>query len=166
MLHSFPIHIVLIVAALSLVSCAVQDESSRPDQQQLPGYEKAISIQEYPAWREDGLDRSPAVTGLLQQADVLIREKDFKKAESKLERLLRISPDYAPAWSRMAWLALNTNAPKRATQMASRSNSFAKSNKSLQKLNWSFIREASEKMNDLEGVRRAIRKIESLEAVK
>ncbi len=85
-------------------------------------------------------------------------------AADKLERILRIKPDYAPAWSRLSWLALQTNSPERSVQMAKRSNSFAQSNTELQSLNWSFIRAASQLLNDDETYLRANQKIESLKA--
>jgi hypothetical protein len=79
-----------------------------------------------------------------------------------LERVLRIKPSYAPAWSRLSWLALQMNLPKRSVQMAKRSNSFAFSNPDLQSLNWSFIRAASQSLNDEATYQRANQKIESL----
>jgi len=78
--------------------------------------------------------------------------------------VLRVKSSYAPAWSRMSWLALEVNSPKRAVQMAKRSNSFARGNRQLQSLNWSFIRDASQMLNDDEAYQRAGQKIDSLQA--
>lgn len=64
----------------------------------------------------------PAVIKLTGQADEDIAKSDWKAAQNSLERLLRIAPDYAPGWSRMAWLALQTNHPERARELATRSN--------------------------------------------
>ena len=116
----------------------------------------------YAAWRPDTSGEYEAINVLLNQADDLIEKKSFDAATDKLERVLRIKPEYAPAWSRLSWLALQTNAPKRAVQMAKRSNSFAFSDPELQSLNWSFIRAASKALNDEDGYFRANQKIESL----
>ncbi|NOQ68563.1 MAG: hypothetical protein GQ573_00400 [Gammaproteobacteria bacterium] len=116
----------------------------------------------YEAWRLNGSQEFEAINVLLDEADVLIANQSINAAADKLERILRIKPDYAPAWSRLSWLALQTNSPKRSVQMAKRSNSFAQSNTELQSLNWSFIRTASQQLNDDETYNRANQKIESL----
>ena len=54
------------------------------------------------------------------------------------------------------------NSAERSIQMAKRSNSFAYSDSELQSLNWSFIRAASQLLNDEETYFRANQKIESL----
>ena len=93
---------------------------------------------------------------------MLIENRAYNAAADKLERVLRIKPEYAPAWSRLSWLALQMNSPKRSVQMAKRSNSFAFSDPELQALNWSFIRSASRVLNDEDTYYRANQKIESL----
>jgi len=78
---------------------------------------------------------------------------------------LRIKSAYAPAWSRLSWLALEEGSPKRAIQMAKRSNSFAYGNIDLQSLNWTFIRDASQILGDEENYQRATRKLESFQSL-
>jgi Tfp pilus assembly protein PilF len=97
----------------------------------------------------------PAVEGLMQQADSLIESNSLDLAEEKIERALRISPDYAPGWSRLSRIALSRSDPSRAIQMAKRSNSFAGKNVELKRLNWLFIRDARLSLNDAEGVDQA-----------
>lgn len=116
----------------------------------------------YTAWQLGISTEYEAINVLLDEADVLIENAAFDAAVDKLERVLRIKPEYAPAWSRLSWLALQMNSPKRSVQMAKRSNSFAFSDPALQSLNWSFIRAASETLNDEESYYRANQKIESL----
>ncbi len=116
----------------------------------------------YTAWQPAVSTEYEAINVLLDEADVLIENSAFDAAVDKLERVLRIKPEYAPAWSRLSWLALQMNSPKRSVQMAKRSNSFAFSDPELQSLNWSFIRAASETLNDEESYYRANQKIESL----
>ena len=95
---------------------------------------------------------------------MLIINQDYNAGADKLERVLRIKPNYAPAWSRLSWLALQMNSPERSVQMAKRSNSFAYSDPQLQLLNWSFIRDASKILRDEESYYRATQKLESLKA--
>jgi hypothetical protein len=118
----------------------------------------------YDAWRLNGSPEFEAINVLLDEADVLIANQNINAAADKLERVLRIKPDYAPAWSRLSWLALQSNSPERSVQMAKRSNSFAQSDTELQSLNWTFIRAASQLLNDEDSYLRANQKIESLKA--
>ena len=104
----------------------------------------------------------PVVIKLASQADAHIAKSDWQAASDTLERLLRIAPDYAPGWSRMAWLAISAGDAERARQMAARSNSYAAGRKDLKILNWELIRDASLKLNDRTAVQRAERNIEAL----
>lgn len=116
----------------------------------------------YPAWRIDAFTGNGAVTSLLNEVDMLIASEEFDAAADKLERILRINPQYAPAWSRLSWLALQTNSPQRSVQMAKRSNSFAFSDADLQWLNWSFIRDASKILHDEVSYNQARKKLDFL----
>ena len=141
---------------LLLASCASTDK-----------YTSSHSVDEsgnykYDAWRLVKSNELEAINLLLDESDVLIENQALNAAADKLERVLRIKPDYAPAWSRLSWLALQMNSPKRSIQMAKRSNSFAYSNPELQALNWSFIRTASKELQDEESYNRANQKINSL----
>ena len=144
--------------SILLVSCASTQVTIGDDIAELPaGYK-------YAAWRLDDSREYEAINMLLDEADLLIENQNNNAAADKLERILRIKPDYAPAWSRLSWLALQMNSPQRAVQMAKRSNSFSHSDPALQTLNWSFIRAASQLLNDEETYRLANQKIESLKA--
>lgn len=143
---------------LLIVSCASTEKHTRQDGVDEPGSYK------YDAWSADASAEHEAIKNLLDQADRLIENQAFDAAADKLERILRIKPQYAPAWSRLSWLALQMDLPERSVQMAKRSNSFAYSDPQLQLLNWSFIRDASQQLNDDESYYRANQKIESLEA--
>lgn len=141
-----------------LASCASTDKKVSDD------VIEGVTSHKYDAWRLDGSAEFEAINMLLNEADGLIEEQAFDAATDKLERVLRIKPQYAPAWSRLSWVALQTGSPKRSVQMAKRSNSFASSDPELQLLNWSFIRTASQQLNDEETYFRANQKIESLKA--
>ena len=123
------------------------------------------SPNKFAAWQLKSSREYEAINVLLSEVDSLIENNSLDAAEDKLERILRIKSGYAPAWSRLSWLALEANSPKRAVQMAKRSNSFSHGNNQLQSLNWSFIRDASHALHDEEAYRRANEKIDSLQKI-
>ena len=139
-----------------IVSCASTEKHTTQD--------SVVGNYKYDAWSADASADHEAIKKLLDEADRLIENQAFDAAVDKLERILRIKPQYAPAWSRLSWLALQMNSPERSVQMAKRSNSFAYSDAKLQLLNWSFIRDASEVLNDEESYNHANQKIETLKA--
>ena len=132
----------------------------------LPSEEPDFESQsKFPAWRLDSGSENVAINVLLSEVDTLIEANAVDAAEDKLERVLRIKSAYAPAWSRLSWLALEEGLPKRAIQMAKRSNSFAYGNIDLQTLNWSFIRDASQILGDEVNYQRATQKLESFQSL-
>ncbi len=141
---------------LLLASCASTEKHITDTAVDQPGN------YQFNAWRMDTSTDNGAVNSLLNDVDVLIINQDFNAATDKLERILRINPQYAPAWSRLSWLALQINAPARSLQMAKRSNSFAFSDAELQRLNWTFIRDASKALHDETSYNRARQMLESL----
>jgi len=152
---------------LLLVSCASTDKHTASDNAKGgSAYDSGPDAgkHKYDPWRLSKSSEFEAINVLLDEVDVLIENQAFNAAADKLERVLRIKPEYAPAWSRLSWLALQMNSPKRSVQMAKRSNSFAFSNPELQSLNWSFILAASKALNDEDAYHRAKQKIESLKA--
>lgn len=116
-------------------------------------------------WQQESGTALPAVEDLMQQADQQIAMNNLDIASEKLERALRISPDYAPAWSRLSRIALFKDDPARAIQMAKRSNSYAGNSVDLKLLNWQFIREASVMLEDIEGVQNASKAINILHSL-
>lgn len=147
---------------LLLVSCASTDSRySDSAELSLGGDEGHYK---YDAWRLHNEEGLAAINVLLDEADVLISNKAYDAAADKIERVLRIKPDYAPAWSRLSWLALQSNSAQRSVQMAKRSNSLSYADPELQILNWSFIRTASQLLHDDYAFDQAIIKIESLKA--
>ena len=147
-----------LLLSIMLISCASTEKHAMTDDV----VKEEAGLYKYDAWRLRNTTEFEAINLLLDETDMLIENNAFNAASDKLERVLRIKPDYAPAWSRLSWLALQMNSPKRSVQMAKRSNSFAFSNPELQSLNWSFIRAASKSLNDEESYHRANQKIESL----
>lgn len=147
---------VLLIAA-SLAACTLT--STREPSSGLPDDFELADYQRY--WVPQPGDK-PAVVDLIKQADTLSSERAFEPAVDKLERLLRIEPTYALAWSRLSWIALQTFEPSRAMRMAQRSNSYAYNNTALKVINWSFIRDAASSLNNDAAVQRAQQMIEDL----
>lgn len=116
-------------------------------------------------WQQSSGKALPAVDDLIMQADAQIAMNNWELASEKLERALRISPDYAPAWSRLSQIALLKEEPSRAIQMAKRSNSYAGKSVELKLLNWEIIREASEMQGDVGGVQNASKAIYILQGL-
>jgi len=151
--------IVFSVLMLMIASCAAIDKQSGGE----VGVDETGNYK-FAAWRPVNDGELEAINILLDEADVLIEKNALNAAADKLERVLRIKPEYAPAWSRLSWLSLQMKVPKRAIEMAKRSNSLAYSNTELQALNWSFIRSASQTLNDAESYDQANQQIDSLKA--
>lgn len=143
--------------SILLVSCASTEKPGVYDD--IAGESASYK---YQAWRLNDTAESEAINVLLTEIDALIEDNRFNAATDKLERVLRIKADYAPAWSRLSWIALQTDYPERSIDMAKRSNSFAYGDTGLQLLNWSFISTASKALNDEDNYLRAQQKIDAL----
>lgn len=158
---------------LILNSCASIDGAITPTEPgAVPGGGSAAGVTRFEEWSVTTISLGnsgsqvaapAAVVKLSRQADAQIAASAWQAASDTLERLLRIAPDYAPGWSRMAWLALQTGEADRARQMAARSNSYATGRIDLKLLNWKFSREASVLLNDRAATQRADRNIQALE---
>jgi len=165
--NGFYITVLVLITTGLLVSCAGNRVDPFVVDEQSVDLQKS-GEQKFAAWNPDQFSKNTggsntAVKALLKQADVFISYHALDQASDKLERLLRIEPVYAPAWSRLSWIALQSNLPGRAKQMAQRSNSYAQNHKDLMILNWSFIRQAGLVINNPEEVRRAEDMIQQLE---
>lgn len=126
-----------------------------------------LDSNELNAWRLSSSERqvassNRAVGQLLQQADELMAAANFAQAGDKLERLVRIEPQFAQAWSRLAWMALKTGDAQRSRQLAQRSNSYSRDNDNLKLLNWRFIKTAGESLQNADIVQEAEQMIKSL----
>lgn len=83
----------------------------------------------------------PVVAKLLRQSDQAGQQQDWPKAESYLQRALRISPKNAVLWSRMAEAKLKQGKSAQAVQFASKSNAIS-SDPSLRAKNAAIIESA------------------------
>lgn len=154
-------YVMVCLLAVMLQACSTSPEQASHIDELIPA---EVGNYRYEPWRPVDDDAYAAINVLMDEADVLMQRHAYEAAADKIERALRIKPDYAAAWSRLSWLALQTNSPKRSVFMAKRSNSLAHSDPALQSLNWTFIRAASREMNDEDAYYRANQQIESLKA--
>ena len=161
-MHTFFQLISSLLLVIFLASCTATDVRTSAESARQPENRPEASSYKYDAWRLTNSAEFEAINVLLGETDLLIENHAYNAAADKLERVLRIKPEYAPAWSRLSWLALQMSSPEHSVQMAKRSNSFAFSNPELQALNWSFIRAASKALNDEASYLRATQKIDSL----
>ena len=134
---------------LTLASCASLDSQQAKTDKRTAG----VNSGAFDAWNDGSLNNA-AISELIKQADMMIKYKQWDDAQGKLERTLRLSTSYSPAWSRLSWLSLRAAKFKKAVQLAHRSNSYT-DDRSLKILNWSFIRDAYQLMGDNQEVETA-----------
>lgn len=86
------------------------------------------------------IDRSapPVIGKLLHQSELAAEQEDWVKAESYLQRALRISPKNAFLWHKMAKAKLKQGKNNQAAQFASKSNAIS-TDVRLQKVNNEII---------------------------
>jgi Tfp pilus assembly protein PilF len=151
----------IFLMTILLASCAVIEQKQPEEPQQI------IETSTHSAWRLSDSERrsvssNRAVAQLLTQADNLIAEEHFAQATDKLERLVRIEPRFAQAWSRLSWMALKNGDAERSRQMAQRSNSYSRDNNQLTLLNWHFIKNAGELLGNNDIIQQAEKMITTL----
>ncbi|MDJ0741163.1 MAG: tetratricopeptide repeat protein [Gammaproteobacteria bacterium] len=100
-----------------------------------------------------------AVAVLMRRADDQRRAGDLGGAAVSLERALRISPDDAVLWHRLAAVRLSQGRYAMAVQMAAKSNTLASADdRELRGRNWRLIGDARRALGDLRGARDAERR--------
>lgn len=85
---------------------------------------------------------NPAVRDLWSQAEQARRAGDYDNAALTLERILRIAPDDAVIWSRLAEVRLLQGNSSQAENLAAKSNSMSLDNTLLNYRNWLIIARA------------------------
>jgi len=97
-----------------------------------------------------------AVTVLTGRADDQRRAGDLEGSAASLERALRIAPDDAQLWHRLAAIRLEQRNYPMVTQLAAKSNALANSaDYALRSANWTLIARARRGMGDPGGARSA-----------
>lgn len=103
-----------------------------------------------------------AVVALLDQAETYHRSGDSGNEAATIERALRIEPNNAGLWSRLAAVRLEQGRPQQAEQLALKSNALAGSDRGLKARNWRLVARARWAVNDGAGARAAESKARDL----
>ena len=104
----------------------------------------------------------PAVLQLLGEAREASRAGQLHRAESLLERAIRIEPRNPVLWHYMAKVHLYRGRPDKAEGMAAKSNSLAGADAVLKSDNWRIIAHSRQARGDKTGARQAQKKAAEL----
>ncbi len=100
----------------------------------------------------------PAVASLAQRAEQQRQSGDSGAAAATLERALRIQPQEAYLWNRLARVRLEQGMGDSAAKLATRSNALTGDQPALKTNNWEIIATARRQSGDIEGAVEAERK--------
>jgi predicted TPR repeat methyltransferase len=100
----------------------------------------------------------PAVSALAQRAEQQRQSGDSGGAAATLERALRIQPQEAYLWNRLARVRLEQGMSDSAAKLATRSNALTGDQPALKSNNWEIIATAKRQAGDIEGAVEAERK--------
>lgn len=99
-----------------------------------------------------------AVSVLMRRSDDQRRAGDYDAATVSLERALRIAPDDALLWQRLAEVRLDQQRYPVVEQMAAKSNALAlPGDRALRARNWQLIARARQSLGNTRGAREAER---------
>ena len=97
-----------------------------------------------------------AVSVLMRRAQDQHRGGDLDGATVSLERALRIAPDDAVLWHRLAEVRMSQRSYALVTQLAAKSNALAnREDRNLRGANWTLIAQARRALGDVSGARLA-----------
>jgi len=117
--------------------------------------------QEYQVIKPDS-QTGEAVKSLLVDARGAANSGNISRAESLLERALRIEPRNAVLWHYMAKMKLHQGRYNKAIGMAAKSNSMIKNNKTLMADNWRIIAHAENWLGNIDNSQKAQEKADKL----
>lgn len=157
------------VVGLGLAACGGMPRNERPAQVESRGAEpvprpeqRTPQIAAYtppamPTYARPAPNR--AVEMLSARADDQRRSGDLVGASASLERALRIAPDDALLWNRLARVRLDQGRYDLVAQLAAKSNSLADpADTDLRRANWTLIATARDAQGDPVGAREARRR--------
>jgi tetratricopeptide (TPR) repeat protein len=131
-----------------------------PQAYTLPAEEEVVAVPlEPPPAQPSG---GGAVVALLDQARDYHRSGDYGNEAATIERALRIEPNNAGLWSRLAAVRLEQGRPQQAEQLALKSNALAGGDAGLKARNWNLVARARWAVNDSAGARAAEKKARDL----
>ncbi len=94
---------------------------------------------------------TPAVEALAARAEQQRQGGDYTGAAATLERALRIEPQQAYLWNRLARVRLELGQGSQASNFAARSNALAGGQTKLKQNNWDIIATYRRQSGDIEG---------------
>lgn len=94
---------------------------------------------------------APAVEALAARADQQRQTGDYGGAAATLERALRIEPQQAYLWNRLARVRLEQGQGSQASNLAARSNALAGGQAKLKENNWEIIATTRRQSGDVQG---------------
>lgn len=100
----------------------------------------------------------PAAESLAKQAEQQRQARDYVGAAATLERALRIDPQEAYLWNRLARVRLEQGSYAQAGNMAARSNALSKDQAALKQSNWGIIAASRRAAGDTAGAMEAEQK--------
>jgi tetratricopeptide (TPR) repeat protein len=103
-----------------------------------------------------------AASSLLEKAESQRRSGDLDGAASTLERAVRIESRHPLPWNRLAQIRLQQQNYSLATELASKSNALAGSDRGLKRSNYLIIADAKRATGDVAGARVAQSRADSL----
>lgn len=103
-------------------------------------------------------DMPPAVASLAQRAEQQRQAGDAGGAAATLERALRIQPQEAYLWNRLARVRMEQGMSDSAAKLATRSNALTGDEPALKTNNWEIIATARRQSGDIDGAVEAERK--------
>jgi hypothetical protein len=128
------------------------DESPPP----VPEHQSRVTID------KGSMGGGPAVTALLDAADQAAKAGRVDLAAAAIERALRLEPQNALLWSRLASIRLRQRDWAQAETLAGKSSSLARDNAGLRLQNWRIIEQARLEQGDRAGAGEARDMIEKL----
>ena len=99
----------------------------------------------------------PAVDALASRAEQQRQTGDYGGAAATLERALRIEPQQAYLWNRLARVRLEQGLGSQAGNLAARSNALAGDQAKLKQNNWDVIATVRRQSGDVQGALEAER---------
>ncbi|WP_295541598.1 tetratricopeptide repeat protein [uncultured Thiohalocapsa sp.] len=121
-----------------------------------PAPETVATAARRPALAPSGM--APAVEALAGRAEQQRQTGDYAGAAATLERALRIEPQQAYLWNRLARVRLEQGQGTQASNLAARSNALAGNQVALKQNNWDIIATTKRQSGDIEGAVEAERR--------
>jgi len=115
-----------------------------------------------PDKQSNATQQQPVIVALLDDSRQQQQQGQFSMAAATIERAIRLEPNNPILWSRLAQIRLIEKNWQQAYVLANKSNSLAKSDKTLLRQNWQTIEQAKLNQGDeaaVEHARTQIRKL-------